>query len=456
MKQLYDEKTRRLVLLSDISNSYPRLKAFLESMKNPTAKDLGDYDEDVRRIFENKLFPDIVLQARAEWFLREGGANPQIIMSPLKEKRQCQYCDQPNLKYIYFIENKYNQNVLEVGSTCVIDLGIKSKKEMGDIESNAKKLHRLTRLNDIIPGVADLVENSSDITDSCDILVAEAVSRGYLENSKKLNECFNRYIDLSTPEKKLPLVEAELKQLLGKHRELGVEIRKYIELHHQDLLVAKKSYLSFVQKMPEANKQMQKAGTIGKLAILHIADEEFMHRLVPKLNQLLLPYDIDIQGISRRHYEYVAPERRETFYVAHDKLVGFIAEGIYDEPLTVQFEQKDILAESILADDKSINIAIAWLANHTVYDFDFNRTLNEIIFYPRKNRDTVFNSKGNTPNSLLHKWDAFYRRYARVLLTREEFDKKELVAYIYSGEKIVFVHHQEMGKEMERMPSRSR
>jgi len=87
-----------------------------------------------------------------------------------------------------------------------------------------------------------LIENSSDITDSCDILVAEAVSRGYLENSKKLNECFNRYIDLSTPEKKLPLVEAELKQLLGKHRELGVEIRKYIELHHQDLLVAKKSY----------------------------------------------------------------------------------------------------------------------------------------------------------------------------------------------------------------------
>jgi len=59
MKQLYDEKTRRLVLLSDISNSYPRLKAFLGSMKNPTAKDLGDYDEDVRRIFENKLFPDM-------------------------------------------------------------------------------------------------------------------------------------------------------------------------------------------------------------------------------------------------------------------------------------------------------------------------------------------------------------------------------------------------------------
>ena len=452
LKTLLLKKDLEFLLKSNIINEYTSLKKFLIKIQNKikpkerkvTLEDLKTCNSEIRRIFKNNIHAEILKQARNEWIFKDGMTNPLIIENTQKENRPCQYCGHRPLTEVYYIENVFNHNILEIGNQCIVSLDIKTKKEMDKINNNVKKIRRTNLIDSIFSSIKESIKDYQNYIINMELVIPTNILIPYVEAVEKLNGLYSRYIDHKTPNKNLKQIQTQIGLLLDKIPSLRQAIEIYVTENRSNILCAKKKYYNYI-KDKAAYEDMEKTGFVGKLSISYIFDEEFMSKLIPRFNQALAIYNIDITGTHKNGYLYHVKERKETFYILHNKMIGLLGEAIYFEKIMQDFKTTDMISQSTFDDIDSFNIAISWLLHDTSYDFEIDLDFNEVIFYSKYKppRAHLTITDYDLPkDSILHTFTRFFKKFLQVLVTRQGKDTKQIIDYIYNnGERVVYAEY---------------
>ena len=454
MKTLLEKKDLEFLLKSYIIDSYPLIKNFLVQLKQKpkpedrkvTSENLKNCDSEIRRIFESNIHAEILKQARSEWIFKEGAKNPLIIENTQQENRPCQYCGKRPLTEVYYIENVFNHNILEIGNRCISSLEIKSKKEMDNIANNIKKVKRIDYLDSVYNSMKRKLDEYKYFLANLDLIIPENLLTPYAQTVQTLNGLYNHYVDHKTPNKNLKPIESEIGILLSQLPALKQAIEEYVANNQSDILCAKKKYLEDI-KDRTAYEDVKKTGRIGKLSISYIVDAGFMSGLIPKLNQSLINFNAHITSVYGKRYVLEFSERKEKFYLLHDKAIYLFGEVFFNENLQDGITVNDLLQYCVIDDLQSFNTAIGWLTHPTAYDFEINLSFNEIIFYSKYNPPKINiiskNEDDELPkDSFLHNFRQFANRFMSEMVLQQEFDRKNLVEYIYNrGERVTYADY---------------
>jgi len=214
-------KQKNLLLHSKITQQHPEFYNFLkENKNNDITEELINQTSLELQDFIEYILPNIKIKAKEEWTAEEED------FKDLEQNRTtCSLCDNPNVRYVFYVTNTFTKEKLKVGSTCITHFGVELAADPQILIENMKRSTRLRKLNKLIPGIQQKIDNWLSKLKKYKIIIPENLSQPYQANAKEARETYNKFLD-----NQLPLKEAiiRLKHLLRK-KEGEITIKNIIK-----------------------------------------------------------------------------------------------------------------------------------------------------------------------------------------------------------------------------------
>ena len=363
MANLISMKERTLLIHSEIIKEYPDILEILEQNKNIT-RDLANSLPDKQKIFIFTLLNQIVKQAINEW-----KSDPKQVEDRGKDSsnwKRCSLDNQPN-RYIFFIINKLNQTVLNIGSECIKEFWYSWKdyfngKNITQLKQDATRFRLLNELNNKIPGITRTIDQWNNFTENYEIILPKSIEKPYKELGLKASRLYQEYLD----EKVDLSCVAQIVDILNERTEIIKLIDEYSSKNINDKFIPKKSIRSWLKNNSLSNviDMLKEDGRITWGTAHRIMEPEFMKFVVSELNSNIEKLGFSIISIdsSRKGYILEALRRQKIrLFSHHSDLIKFCGWLLFNEEPIYEFTLNNLMKYSITNDQSSLESIIASL-----------------------------------------------------------------------------------------------
>lgn len=392
-KLLSPVKERNLIKHSSILEQYPILIKFYN--ENPELMDdqLDSLDEETKRFFKDGIYDKVSSIASSEWEVDRPKMEKEFDES---KDISCQICN-ANLKNICYIKNKFNNNTLRIGTSCVTHFGMISKKEIDEIFKRMHRIKKLEELNKYINNIERIINNSDLVINKSPIVIKDSVKNKLLKLKLKAEELFDEFLDNDLDDnKKLEIINL-LKEIIKNLSEQEQIISEYIDLHKNNKLVVTKKMMSNLRNY-DVRDILNKDGFVTEKSIFKINNFEFIKSMVQNFNIYLESHnmkivdviennaniyyriDIDNRGFILLDYKY------DEFALTYGSLI-FNEEPLEDININNIFKYSKIKSEVTI---KSLIDEMEFILKDKDLDIeDININFDEIIIRNAKNKKYI-------------------------------------------------------------------
>lgn len=332
---------------------------------------------------------DTVIQ---EWYAEH------IIEEDDSQTIRCGLCNTPN-KYLYFIRNRKNNNILNVGSSCItkfpgIEGYVEQKQQLSHIIKNQKAVVRRNEFHRRFPNVDDIIFECKKYQDFIPIAIPYDLYEDLNETIIRLRKIYNVYVDSGKKPFKSLSDSFELFQInLNHYNKIKSQIDKYVE---DNIL------LPHICKRREAEWLKQN----GKNSILNLIQKNNGFYTITTLG-MIYSFDFIYDNFSsilqhqKTQYITIHKLKQQSTYI----YISFKKKG-YDYPITGKITFQNFM--------KSIGSNSLFNANYTYSDKDILSI-------------THIDSTMNNINSILNYIFEFIENMRCVILV--DYNKNTLILY---------------------------
>ncbi|MGG2954881.1 hypothetical protein ABEO59_16525, partial [Geobacillus stearothermophilus] len=188
-KLLLKSKDRNVLIFSEITKDYDwflRLLIENEKITDSLINSLTPKQQN----FIKYMVPVLLKEATSEW--KESSRPPIDLGEDRSRWGNCSLCNKSN-RYLHFIDNRKSGKTINVGSECVKEYAF-NETDITYRRKEARKIRRLSILNDKIPGVKNIVENWKDRLDKFEILIPTPLSKNYEQLGEKLQKIYDDFL----------------------------------------------------------------------------------------------------------------------------------------------------------------------------------------------------------------------------------------------------------------------
>lgn len=287
---LIESKDRKLLLKSDILNAYPKLKSFLINTPEMKDTEIDTLDDDLRRLFESNLHESIISESFKEWSINK---SKMLTDSELEEIKNCQICNTP-ISQKCCITNKFNDNELIIGSTCVTYFGIMDKKELDEILKTREKIKRREEINKSINNIEKIINELNTYLETFTIIVKQEVIKKFEDLKSELNIIYDKYTDEKLEKsEKLKIID-RIKVILVDIDKEKIKINSYVDTYKNNKFVVTRGIIRSLGYNDSCKTDLINEGFISEKNIFRIKDIDFVNSIINDLNELLIQYNIEI------------------------------------------------------------------------------------------------------------------------------------------------------------------
>lgn len=303
MSKLVTLSQRNLLLKSDILKDYPKLKSFLETTPDIDSSELHTLDNEVRNLFNSRIFNAISNKAPQEWEVDKDRTLESA--KELKNITRCQICN-TKIKNICYIKNKINNNRLIVGSTCVTYFGILDKRELDKILSERETIRRRAEINKSINNIEKTFQELDLFIEKSPIIIKNKVISKFTALKSEAVNLHTRYIDFNLDSYEKKNVIDRIKEILPNIRAEKSKIIEYIDKNKEDKFVVTKGMYRSVGYDDRCIPDLEEDGFVSERNIFRVKDIKFIKSIIGDFNKHLIDHNMKII----RAYEYA----RDIYY----------------------------------------------------------------------------------------------------------------------------------------------
>lgn len=391
------KKERTLLLESNIINEYPWLKKALEENERLTEEVVNSFDKEKINFIDN-ILPQVLKQSVSEW---EGDAGFPVddLGTDNDDWIKCSLCGTKN-RWIFYIENKFNNNKLNVGSECIKEFGInveRSGMSREQLIKNATKIMLTNKLNNVFPGISRQVTEWNYKLDHYQIILPAFLENKYIALGERAKVLFGSYIEQKTKDG----VIEEFNEIFEKQESIINEIEKYVSKNSPKKNIPAKAIEKWLlskgdQNSKETIKMLKEDGLITWRTAHRLEEPQYMQSLIPRFNHFLKDHGLEIEKIDTDRRGYVfTPSGKGNIHLLlrHNIFVLDFGGLIFGEDLDFPLTAEKLISEySKIYDEKTYYLILDELQSLTKYSnitfMDFNFEFNEIKIH--ENQDDMY------------------------------------------------------------------
>lgn len=276
-----------------------------------------------------KLFDDVAISALTynkkslintviqEWYTE------RVTEEDPSKKIKCGLCNTPN-KYLYFISNRLNNNILNVGSSCItkfpgIEGYVEQKQQLSNIIKNQKIVARRNEFHKYFPNVEDIISECEKFKNSIPIALPLEIQENLDNTIERLRKIYNMYVESGKKPFKSNLNSFEIFEMnINHYKKLKCDIEKYIKrnISHphicrkREVLWLKNNNKLQILKSIQINNGFYTVGTVGLIYSHNFVYDNLSNILQHKNTHYVKIYDfkkaspyIDI-SFQKAGYDY--------------------------------------------------------------------------------------------------------------------------------------------------------
>jgi len=385
MKKYVHDRHKILLLRSEVTKKYPKLMEALLNNKEITDKNINQLDEEAQNLLKHSV-NRILEVARLEWI------KDPIYRVDESKKTRCTLCGRPN-KFIFDIHNSINKDTMNVGSDC-IDYFVKEGDKKNFIRQ-AKRTGRIIALNNIYPGIEEIIKNWSNKASEYDIVIPTHIAGSYHNLGSQLEYYFRRYSDGRIKETEIVKrfeelfsigkdiehrMEAYVNENLGKRFVATRRMEKYLTDNQNNMTLAKIKETGYVTA--------ETAGFIAEPEFMGFIHKELSHRIKESTINRMRPVP------SEKLYVFsVGPYKYIDLAISHLKLMESIGSFLFDDDDNIPNLREKLLNSARPYNKKSYEDILEVIKKllqkmdiqHDIASFEFD----EIIFRKRSSNQYI-------------------------------------------------------------------
>ncbi|MFW6028894.1 MAG: hypothetical protein ACOCRO_01430 [Halanaerobiales bacterium] len=378
---------------------YKWFKELLNSYDEINTQLVESLDVDKQNFFDN-VVPLIKRQALNEW---EVTAKDIVIKDLGEERQKCSICH-TNIRYVCYIKNKINNNELQIGKNCAEHFGFNGNKSMKELIREAKRLRRITIIEQFIPGVDNIIQSWKEELNNYEVIIPTHLEKPYLELYEKIKKIYDDFLQ----EKLDNGCFDNIKGMLEQKNDLIRRMADYDKKYKGYTSIPKKEVKIWLRNnnMDNILTELKNNKTYTIKTIHRIKEPNFMNDIARKIeSKILKPINGKIKKVIIEKYSYsyfFENNPHIHLIISHQSLLleyGYILFG--QEPVK-ELNKYNLLSLSeimTLSYDSAINI-LNTLFKETVYS---------IYYYDIDSNEIYVNKDDNYYNYNLGKMIDYFK-----------------------------------------------
>lgn len=380
---------------------YGNLYKILYELKNPKAITLENLHlnskGEAALTYNKKTLIDTVIK---EWYAEN------VSESDPDKVTRCELCNTPN-KYIYFIRNRLNNEVLNVGSHCITQFPgmagyIEQHKQLSGIKNNHKIIARRNEFHGQIPDIDNILSELDEYKASIPIALSTKLQEDLDETIVRIRRIYTTYVDTG---KKLYTTEYSVFELFkinyDHYNKLKLLIKEHIENNRSNPFVCNRREVEWLKmnnskilKQIQDNNGIYKQDTIQAVCSADFIKDnintilkqgKLLHSYIAKITEASIHITYDKQGYD----DYL----RMNILIS-DFMIRIGAKALFDKNFT--FSDDDLISIAKMEDSidnlQSIVNHLYKIMKKSGYALLIDYRKNMLILY-RKNDKAIRNFK---------------------------------------------------------------
>ena len=218
----------------------------LQNIKAITMDQLVDIDSKAKAAltYNKKTLIDTVIK---EWYAES------VSEEDSTNKVRCGLCNTPN-KYLYYIRNRKNNILLNVGSSCIkkfpgIDGYIEQKKQLSQIHKNRQVIDRRNEFYQKFPDCETFIDNANNYFNTLPILIPYEPYKKLQDTCNRLRSIYDSYVNDGKKPFESTYNSFELFQLAKEqYNKLETQSNTFILSHSNLPLICKRREIDWILK----------------------------------------------------------------------------------------------------------------------------------------------------------------------------------------------------------------
>lgn len=383
-------KMGKILLESNAINNKENvwIKDLLKEKQEPILKydEIQELKEDKKEFLTSSLFTNFYKTVCKEWEM--------VDLIDDDKKIECSLCGQKDTKKKYYIRNKLNGTVLNVGSTCINnfdDIEGANGKTRQEIEKEWKMQNRDKLLNQRYPGIIGKMDQWSKKFEEIPTIITENLEDEYFSISKEafaLREKFRKESKVNYN------IAKEINDLVIKGENVLEKIYKDIdEKKKNEWFITKeiKQWCNITNIDKTTETFLKQDGLITWRSACRIYETNLVEKIIEKLKKIFDNLKILIRNFDDKRNGIVININDGNIYNNRIDLIcsynDFMLEYggvIFENKTEIANEKQFVIEHSKIVDDTSFNISVSnlkyLLRKYSLNIESWNLDYNEIIF----------------------------------------------------------------------------
>lgn len=347
---------RELFIRSEIEDRYVWLLKLLqkdhyEKVYKTDFVDTKDFDDDKINFIVN-VFPGYKDSIAKQWYRASG--------MKIEEDGHCQLCGKEHTKYMYDIKNRYNGNIMRVGSSCIdnfrgINTNLPKGMSMEQFTNQQKreidKLARLEEFSRKFGNVSDLMKEWSSEYENIPLEVSYDINLRITKIHTRAKEIYNNYLKKSLSKNAFE----EFNELILLRKKVMKEISDTLTKNDNNKFACPKRVGKWLIKNGKdtvLNRIRRNGGIVAIDAISEIYEEKFVSGFVDDFNRMLERTRFSIRIFNNRIFASFIDNREGlnlNFYSNINEIMRRFGCLLFQE--SSQIKEEDFLDSLSLTDD---------------------------------------------------------------------------------------------------------
>lgn len=338
---LITKEDRELVRNSEVINNYSELKKVLDKYERIYETDFVDTDD-----FDDELinlilyvFQDIRDKAGEEWY--SNGKMDIIESDNQKDWMKCALCGTPN-KYIYYIVNRLNKTVLNVGSDCIdkfssIDKGLSEGMTMEKLKRKQikeyKKIKRKESFNKRFPDAEKMLFDWNREYYNLPIILPTELHRELVSIHDEGKTIYRRYVNSKAFKDDL----YRFKDLINLRKKLMEKANKFIEKNkNSKFICTKEIYDWLIEKdnMELVEKIRDNYSIIPSDIVPFIYEDNFMQSMLIQYKNMFKGTKLSILRLEDDNIYFEFKDKKQRvkceLYISKRKFMLLYGKGLFE------------------------------------------------------------------------------------------------------------------------------
>lgn len=364
---------------------YGNLYQVIYSLQNPKAVSLEDLpdlnNKAIGALTHNKkTLIDTIIK---EWYAE------RVSEEDPNKKVRCGLCNTPN-KYLYYIRNRRNGCLLNVGSHCItkfpnIEGFTEQKQQLKQIHKNHKIIARRNEFYDRFPNCETIISNAEDYFSTLPILLPYDLYTKLDEIIKRMRLIYTKYVNEGKKPFNSQLDSFELFNLaINQFYRIKNQSDEMVSSNKNDPLICKRREIDWLisqNKQHILSQIAENSGFYNLSTLRHITSVEFIS-----------DYIGDIFGRNQSQLYNFMSLKNGLLYIAFNK------HG-YHPQIVFSMSLKDFMQS---------------IASYCIYDSSFTYSLNDFTQYMK-----ILNTRSNL-ESVINYISDFVYKFNCILLFNEQ------------------------------------